>query len=85
VISSFNLNISEQQIMQNDYKHFVINYVPDNNYNLQYYKETINTKFEKYFGISLTINFNKIDRAPFEKSGKICCASDCLIMIDFSM
>jgi phenylacetate-CoA ligase len=69
-ISTFNFNVSEQQIIQNDYKHFVINYVPDSNFELQYYKKNIDTIFEEYFGKELTINFNKVDRVPIEKSGK---------------
>lgn len=69
-ISTHNLPIMEQQIIQNDYKDFVVNFVPDKSLDISSYKQIITSIFTEYFGPENHIQFNLVNEIPVEKSGK---------------
>ncbi|MDX9703054.1 MAG: hypothetical protein RBU23_08435 [Candidatus Auribacterota bacterium] len=69
-MSTFGLNIIEQQIIQHDYTTFTINCVPDHAFNRKHYIESITKALEEYFGENLKLGFNSVEKIPVEKSGK---------------
>lgn len=69
-ISTFKLGLHEQQIVQNNFNEFFVNYVPDKDFNLDYYKDIIEHVLNEYFGPGNKIHFRGMDKIPPEKSGK---------------
>ena len=69
-ISTSKLPIIEQQIIQNNYKEFIVNYIPDIDFNFAHYQLIIRRVFKEYFGDDVAIVFNKVEKIPLENSGK---------------
>lgn len=68
-LANFKLGVKEQQIVQNDYKNFTINYIPDTQLNVDF-KKVIKNVFMEYFGKDIELRFNEVLYIPYEKSGK---------------
>ncbi|RJP56871.1 MAG: phenylacetate--CoA ligase family protein [Candidatus Auribacter fodinae] len=69
-ISTFKINVGEQQIIQKNYKTFVIHYVPDEGFSEKKYSDVITKALEEYFGSPLDLTITRVDKIPLEKSGK---------------
>jgi len=69
-ISTFKLPIIEQQIIQNNYKEFVVNYIPDIDLNFADYQLIIGKVLKEYFGDDVAVVFNKVEKIPLENSSK---------------
>lgn len=69
-ISTFNIKIIEQQIVQKDYEDFVVNYVPGIDFNFEFYREVIMNSLHEYFGKNVSMQYNEVKKIPIEKSGK---------------
>jgi phenylacetate-CoA ligase len=69
-ISTFQLSVNEQQIIQNSCTEFVINIVPGSAFSKTMYEEVIYKVFREYFGYEVRIQFNIMTRIPVSASGK---------------
>jgi phenylacetate-CoA ligase len=69
-LCSFKQPIKEQQIIQEDYKKFTVNYVPDKELIPSRYNEIVYKVFSEYFGSDIVISFNIANRIEPEQSGK---------------
>ena len=69
-ISTFGIRIREQQIVQEDFNRFVINFVIDDGFDSALYQSIIQRVLEEYFGSGNEIHFQSLDSIPPEKSGK---------------
>ncbi len=69
-MSTFGLNIIEQQIIQHNYTTFTIHYVVDQSFNRQHYVNSITKALKEYFGDNLSLTFTEVKKIPVEKSGK---------------
>lgn len=69
-LSTFRLPIQEHQIIQNDYDRFVVNFIPDNNFNLNAYQGTVTKVLTEYFSNDINIIYTSVDIIPKERSGK---------------
>ena len=69
-LSTLTLEIQQHQIIQNNYKDFTINYIPETYTNSDDYAKKMSIALEEYFGKNILITYNKIDKIPIEKSGK---------------
>lgn len=68
-LTRFKLGVKEHQILQYDYNSFVVNYIPDIEFNTEY-RRIIEEVFMKHFGLGVTADFNVVKHIPLEKSGK---------------
>lgn len=63
------LNAKEQQLVQTGYDTFIVNYIPDVDFNKNY--TAIVTKLiQELIGYDIHVRFNEVDEIPREKSGK---------------
>ncbi len=69
-LSTLRLEIQQHQIVQRDYKNFIINYIPEEYTSRDNYAKKMNMALEEYFGENLLVAYNKVDKIPIEKSGK---------------
>ncbi|SPD73166.1 conserved hypothetical protein [uncultured Desulfobacterium sp.] len=69
-MSSFNIPILEQQIIQNNCVNFVVNYVPGAGFDFEYYRGVVMKALYEYFGNDVYAQFNLVESIPIEKSGK---------------
>ena len=69
-ISTFKIHLHEQQVVQKEINRFIVNFVPDNGFNLYEYKAVIEKVVQEYFGNGNKIQFNHMEKIPPEKSGK---------------
>jgi phenylacetate-CoA ligase len=69
-ISTFNLAVLQQQIVQNGHKKFVVNYVPDKCLVDLEYQRVVKGVLIEYFGADLSITFNRTTEIQVEQSGK---------------
>ncbi len=69
-LSTFRLSILEQQIIQNNYKQFDINVVPDKQFNQSKYREILYHVLSEYFGFDVEFTINIVTCIPVETSGK---------------
>jgi len=69
-LGTFSLAILEQQIIQENYKEFTVNYVPDKALNHSHYHEIINEVLSEYFGSDVVVKFNAVHQIEVEPSGK---------------
>ncbi len=70
-LNPLTLGVKEHQIIQKNYKHFVINFVHHEKTIIEEYYKKTSINLEKFFGENLKITFNKVSRIPVEKSGKL--------------
>jgi len=69
-LSTYNIKIKEQQIIQKAHKSFVVNYIPKEDFDYDKYKEAVINIFSKYFGENLDVIFEQVSKLNKEKSGK---------------
>ncbi len=69
-LSTFRLSVLEQQIVQGDYRRFIVNFVPDNGFSRAVYEQAVRTVLSEYFGQGIQIQFNLVERINVEPSGK---------------
>ena len=70
-LDACNFKIEEHQIIQKNYKEFEINFVPEENTDLEKYYKDVTLCLESFFGKDLEIKFIGVLNIPIEKSGKL--------------
>ena len=68
--STLMLGIRQHQIIQSDFNDFIINYIPMDNTDHDFYKKRLAMALMEYFGKEIKTTFNVTQEIPFEKSGK---------------
>lgn len=69
-MSTFELRVLEHQIIQQSHLEFIVNYIPEEGFDVAFYKYKIGEILCEYFGVDTTIEFNEVEKIPVEKSGK---------------
>ena len=69
-LSTLMLGIQQHQIIQTDYTDFIINYIPLDITDHDFYKKKLIMALQEYFGKKIKTTFTIIQEIPFEKSGK---------------